>query len=449
MVVKRKYIFIATRFDSILSEFVLRVSNQKYNKFPYNDWRSLNQALDWARDQDKDVVVLIEPDFRTDIIIGDYTYRDYYDTNSIGKFLYDFLDENWDNYRFDEVYEERKETDILSGVRCDPITGNTIYDTINASVSANLDCYYDKSEIECKIEDLNTSIATKTDVWITEDLKRNISAIKIRVDNNDAQLMDTDMRSAHNEADIERLYRETDRLYEVAEDYNSLKPYLDKIIEKYLKDTEIKNEKEIKINMKGFNFDFGSCANNSSIRMSMYGIAVQNASGSWVSYDPKEGKIVDVDIMNFEGVGQYMYKMPTAIDALKTGDVVIHNRKAMFITNIDENGKITAVDPHAGEEKTILPAVSPFGFNFVTKIVSMFDAFNTVNPAPSAPFGNMLPFIMMGEDKDIDPMMMMFMMNGGQGFDMSNPMMMYMLMKDKNSSFDSILPFLIVGNMNK
>ena len=61
----------------------------------------------------------------------------------------------------------------------------------------------------------------------------------------------------------------------------------------------------------------------------------------------------------------------------------------------------------------------------------------------------MLPFIMMGEDKDIDPMMMMFMMNGGQGFDMSNPMMMYMLMKDKNSTFDSILPFLIVGNMNK
>jgi len=202
--------------------------------------------------------------------------------------------------------------------------------------------------------------------------------------------------------------------------------------------------------MKGFNFDFGSCANNNSIRMSMYGIAVQNASGSWVSYDPKEGKIVDVDIMNFEGVGQYMYKMPTAIDALKTGDVVIHNRKAMFITQVDENGKITAVDPHAGEEKTILPAVSPFGFNFVTKIVSMFDAFNTVNPAPSAPFGNMLPFIMMGEDKDIDPMMMMFMMNGGKGFDMGNPvLMMYMLMKDKNGNFDSILPLLMMGNMNK
>lgn len=444
MVVKRKYLFTATRFGSILNEFVLRVVNKKYNKFPYNEWRSLNQALVY----NKDAVILIEPDFKADIIIGDYEYRDYYDANSLGKFLYDFLDESWDKYRIGEVYEERTET-ALSGIWCD--TSNTISSAINATISTELDNYYPKATIDWKIDDLNSSIATKSDIWVTEDLKSSINTVKDRIDYYDAQLMDVDRRSAHNEADIERLYCEVDRLHETTEDYKALKPILDKIVEKYLKDIkfENKNEKEIKINMKGFNFDFGSCANNNSIRMSMYGIAVQNASGSWVSYDPKEGKIVDVDIMNFEGVGQYMYKMPTAIDALKTGDVVIHNRKAMFITHIDENGKITAVDPHAGEEKTILPAVSPFGFNFVTKIVSMFDAFNTINPAPSAPFGNMLPFIMMGEDKDIDPMMMMFMMNGGKGFDMSNPMMMYMFMKDKNSNFDSILPLLVMGNMNK
>jgi len=446
MVVKRKYLFTTTRFGSILNEFALRVTDQKkYNKFPYNEWRSLNQALDY----DAHVIVLIEPDFKVDIIIGDYEYRDYYDTNSLGKFLYDFLDESWDNYRIGEVYED---------VSADSVNGTTIpgiwFDpaATNAAVSVELHDYYTKAETDWKIDDLNSSIATKPDIWVTDDLRNSITIAKDRIDYHDTQLMEVDIRSAHNEADIERLYREADRLYEDVEDYKSLRPYLNKIIEKYLKDTEIKNknEKEIKINMKGFNFDFGSCANNNSIRMSMYGIAVQNASGSWVSYDPKEGKIVDVDIMNFEGVGQYMYKMPTAIDALKTGDVVIHNRKAMFITHIDENGKITAVDPHAGEEKTILPAVSPFGFNFVTKIVSMFDAFNTVNPAPSAPFGNMLPFIMMGEDKDIDPMMMMFMMNGGKGFDMGNPvLMMYMLMKDKNGNFDSILPLLMMGNMNK
>lgn len=414
MVVKRKYIFTATRFGSILNEFTIRVvDKKKYNKFPYNEWRSLNRVLDWARDNNKDVIVLIEPDFKADIIIGDYEYQNCYNANSLGKFLYDFLDESWDDYRICEAYDDQMETTI-SEICCNPITSNTI----SNAISANLDNYYTKAEIDWKIDDLNSSIANKADIWAVGDLRNNTSITKDRID---TPLIKDDMYSTINET-----------------------------IKKYLKDTEIKNdnEKEIK-NMKGFNFDFGSCANNNSIRMSMYGIAVQNVSGSWVSYDPKENKIVDVDIMNFEGVGQYMYKMPTAIDALKTGDVVIHNRKAMFITNIDENGKITAVDPHAGEEKIILPAVSPFGFNFVTKIVSMFDAFNTVNPAPSAPFGNMLPFIIMGEDKDIDPVMMMFMMNGGKGFDMNNPMMMYMLMKDKNSNFDSVLPFLLMGSMNK
>ena len=198
--------------------------------------------------------------------------------------------------------------------------------------------------------------------------------------------------------------------------------------------------------MKGFNFDFGSCANNDNIRMSMYGVAVKNAAGSWVSYDPNAGKIIDVDIMNFDNCGQYLFKMPVAISDIKAGDIVIHNRKAMFITNVDENGKITAIDPHAGEEKTIIPTASPFGFNFVTKIISMFDAMTGVSPTPSAPFGNMLPFLVMENDGNIDPMMMMFMMNGG-GMDFSNPMMMYAMLKDKDEMSD-MLPFMLMGMNN-
>ena len=204
-------------------------------------------------------------------------------------------------------------------------------------------------------------------------------------------------------------------------------------------DEILKDEKE-KIDMKGFNFDFGPCSND-NIRMSIYGLAVQNNAGIWVSYN--NGQIVDVDVFNFDG-RQYMFKMPVAIKDIKVGDIVIHNRVPMFVTST-EGGSISAVDVRAGEAKTIIPTTNMFGFNFVTKIVSMFDAF-TGAPTADQPFGNMLPFIMMGEGKDIDSMMMFFMMNQGNGnFDMSNPMMLYFMMGKDGKSNDWMLPMMMMN----
>lgn len=197
------------------------------------------------------------------------------------------------------------------------------------------------------------------------------------------------------------------------------------------------NNKEIK-DMKGFNFDFGPCTND-NVRMSMYGLAIQNNAGVWVSYN--KGQVIDVDVMNFDG-RQYMFKMPVAIKDIKVGDVVVHNRVPMFVTSVE--GGVHVVDIRAGEAKTIVPTTNMFGFNFITKIVSMFDAFGTA-PTADQPFGNMLPFMLMGDNKDIDPMMMFMMMNGGN-FDMSNPMMMYFMFKDGNKGSD-MLPMLMMMNM--
>ena len=75
----------------------------------------------------------------------------------------------------------------------------------------------------------------------------------------------------------------------------------------------------------------------------------------------------------------------------------------------------------------------------------MFNAFAAA-PTPDAPFGNFLPFMLMGEDnKDIDPMMLMMMMNNG-GDMFSNPMMMYFLAKDGDK--DSMLPLMFMMNQN-
>lgn len=191
------------------------------------------------------------------------------------------------------------------------------------------------------------------------------------------------------------------------------------------------------------NFDFGSCEND-NVKVSMYGIAVKNAAGTWVSYDAKTGDIMDVDILNFDG--KYLYKMPVALKDVKSGDVVIHNRKPMFVSKV-EGGKILAIDPAAGEEKVIMLTKNMFGFDFATKVINLFEGF-TGGASADVPFGNMLPLMLISnsEGKTDDMLPLMFMMNGGN-MDISNPMMMYFLMKD-NKGGNDMLPFLLMSNFS-
>lgn len=212
------------------------------------------------------------------------------------------------------------------------------------------------------------------------------------------------------------------------------------------KANENKNDEGEKTKMKGFNFDFGPCTND-QVRMSMYGLAIKNASGEWVSYN--DGQVVNVDVLNFDGA-KYMFKMPVAVKDIAVGDIVIHNRVPMFVESV-ENG-IHVVDIRAGEKKEILPTTNMFGFNFVTKIVSLFNAFQS-SPTPDQPFGNMLPFLMLnGEDgkaMDSDTMLMFMMMQNQNGSTniFANPMMLYFLMKDKGGN--DILPLMLMMNQNK
>ena len=197
-----------------------------------------------------------------------------------------------------------------------------------------------------------------------------------------------------------------------------------------------KKDKENKNMM--FNFDFGKVTSD-AVRVSMYGVAVKSVDGRYVSYDSKTHSIMDVEILNMPA-GDFLYKMPVAIKDIKAGDVVIHNRVPMFVVETHES-TLKVIDIREGSEKEIYLTKSPFGFNFATKVVSLMDM--TGGKADeSNPFGNMLPFMLMGENKDFDPMMLML-MNGGK-MDMSNPMMMYFLMKDTNHK--DMLPLLMMMN---
>ena len=214
----------------------------------------------------------------------------------------------------------------------------------------------------------------------------------------------------------------------------SVKDHIQELVEKIYN-----NEKE---NNKMMKFDFGPV--DSSVHMSMYGMAIKNASGTYVAYDANSKQIMDVDILNFEGANKFIYKMPATLSQIAAGDVVIHARKPMFVQEVRNDNRLSVMDIFDGEEKTIVPAKSPFGFDFVTKVVSLFD-FNGSADA-SNPFGNMLPLLLLSDSKtagDRDMLLMYMMMSGNTNF-AANPMMLYALMS-KNDKTNDMLPFLLMG----
>lgn len=218
---------------------------------------------------------------------------------------------------------------------------------------------------------------------------------------------------------------------------------------KNCKNYEKKDNEEKENKMKGFNFDFGKITND-SIRMSMYGMAVKNTSGVWTAYDKSTGDLMDVDVFNFDG-SNFLFKMPVAIKDIAVGDVIIHARKPMFVVSKTEAGDLVAIDPVAGEKKTIMPTRSPFGFNFCTKIISLFDSLMPTTETPSVdnPFGSLWMFALLDNKQDTKDILPMMLMMNGANMGSMNPMMWMLMMDNDGSTKDNLLPLMILANMNK
>lgn len=211
-------------------------------------------------------------------------------------------------------------------------------------------------------------------------------------------------------------------------------------------DTPCSDDRKEKENMdtnKMFNFDFGPVA--SHIRMSPYGLAIKSADNKFVSYDKASGSVVDVEVFNFDAQ-KFLYKMPVPVSQVAVGDIVVHMRKPMFVRAV-KDGVVSVIDIYNAEAKDILPVKSPFGFNFITKIVSLIDMSGA---NAETPFGNMLPLLMMGEGqdfKDILPLMLMTGNTGAFGNMNQNSLLWFAMMSDKGNMND-LLPFMFMtGNM--
>ena len=214
--------------------------------------------------------------------------------------------------------------------------------------------------------------------------------------------------------------------------------------------TTTTTEKEFNNMKKIFGTYFGKF-DTASIAMSIYGMAVKDTTGRHVTY--KDGEIMDVSEFIIPNMN-YFFAMPTAINAIRVNDIILHQDKPMMCIKGNEDGSIRAIDFTTQEIKDIMPKKNPFGFNFVTKVVCPFGENSFMMEGfgadSSNPFGNMLPMMMLMDGKsgakDNSDMLMMAMMMGNGGDFTSNPMLMYMMMKDGGADFDPMMLMLMMQN---
>ena len=439
-----EYRYSQSEFNTLLSQFQSAIECGEYTeKIDYVTWRKLKKLTGTIVIEYESPFVRIRNRFirmdgseALDTIYSAKTY-DW----GFGRFFYDYI-----------VKEKNR-----------MITNTTIGSTATASKASALEIKADYMSASDCTDCSKLAYYNKHDDWYCSDLDSSKAVGNYGYSDNTTNTVKTNGEPLSTNNTIELNIPSLDRLGyyqydsvwdsvassndEINKRFNKLEAELQKKVDKAEK-TECVKENDTM--MKGINFDFGPCGN--TVRMSMYGMAIQNISSEWVSYNPDSREIINVDVFNMADGGKYMYKMPVAIADVKEGDIVIHNRVPMFVTAINENGTFEVTDVRAGETKNIIPTRSPFGFNFMTKIVSLFNGLMT--PDKSNPFGNMWMFAMMSGDKNFDmkDMLMISMMTGNNDFvGNMNPMMLMFMMDDKNEKNDWLMPLMLMnsGMMNQ
>ena len=408
-------------FCGYLSDFEDFVYDGVFHKMDYHMWRKLKYS------RDNETEVIIEKCSNSFIVI--IGHEDEYHTfwrgdESFGDFLFENLidvkeyDHDWNECKI--PLSNSLDVPITKAVQC---TSSSVYPVKNYKVDIAALESAKNIAIDCG-EALKVSAEATKDKLLDCLAGTGIGVMAINTDPGPSIscVIDTKVDKAEFDSKLEAL---SDKIKAVADKYNNI------------------DKKEIST-MKGFNFDFGPM-NGNVVRMSIYGLAVKNKTGSWVAYDAKNEEIMDVDVFNFDG-SKFMYRMPVAINDVAAGDVIVHMSVPMFVVGKSEDGKaVYAVDPVAGERKEIMLTKSPFGFNFVTKVVNFLG--NSFNADASNPFGNLGLMMMLSEDnKGMGDMLPLMMLSGNVPMDSNMLMMLAMSNSDK---MNDMLPFMLMMNANK
>lgn len=431
-------IITTNQMKRIFDKFNYQVSVKYYQKMPRDDWRKIKTAIKDGRMfilniHDRAYLTFAE-DYNEPRTMISFERHD----SSFGDFLYDLF---WDDDKLEMIYCTNDYLDKALW------TSTSKEDTENKYIMSSQEVKEALDKVKLATSDYYNNVQPTAFASQSENIGSTSSTTSTTVTVGSTSSATTIQVGDYNIGSGKAIDG-----YTITNGTISLTDNIEDTARKVFNEEWNKRKENDK--MKFGNFDFGPCAND-NVRMSMYGIAIKNAAGTYVSYDAANGEIIDVDVFNFDG-GKYMFKLPVAIKDVKVGDVIIHNRTPMFVVGFAENtGDLIAVDIRAGEKKTIMPMRNMFHFDFVTKIVSLFDMNGMTQPSSDMPFGNMLPLMMMSDDnKDMDMkdiLMMSMLANGGNMSNM-NPMLLYFLAFDEadgTSMKDKLLPMMLLSNQQK
>src|SRR5688572_16722444 len=109
-------------------------------------------------------------------------------------------------------------------------------------------------------------------------------------------------------------------------------------------------------------------------RPSLKGLAVQtSADGRYVAYDPDDERLVDVTGLDFQGLANFVYRVPVAVADVKPGDLIITSENpptAAFVVARRNDGTLTVLNPKTADRGTYSPVKNLFGLQFLVKVIS-------------------------------------------------------------------------------
>lgn len=271
---------------------------------------------------------------------------------------------------------------------------------------------------------------------------------------------DVDLVTYDNKKDLQTvsdIIRVTGHSYhEDLEDHYELIKFIKKHTVEYLRKKEAQEDKKSEetkkqtengagtmLNIQSIVGQFGEVTNG-AFKLSMQGIAIKTGKDSYAIYDKENGRMVDVMDFVTDADGM-LFQLPTQLAQLKENDIIDINNKPAIVKSVNvEEKSVLALDPATSNEFTHKFPGNLFGFEFVTKITTIFEAMGGVNPLAPTQGGAqpaMNPLLMMtllGKDsgsskmKDLLPLLMMQGNAGGNA--QMQQMLPFLLMKDGGSS---------------
>ena len=174
------------------------------------------------------------------------------------------------------------------------------------------------------------------------------------------------------------------------------------------------------------------------IKMTIQGLGIKASDGNIAVYDKEKNAIAAIpDDLTFGEVPVYAF--PT--NKFDVGDLIVHNNILKFVTKVNEDNSIEAVNIRDQVIQTIIPAKTMLGYFTASKVFTPFESLKLGGGEGGFDQNTLMALAMFGGDEDSDEdglssMLPLMLIGGGlggkgdgKGFDL-NSIIPILLMKD-------------------